>query len=74
MIGTGLARAPGASRPVWLIAVAGLVLGLLLVMVPAVSAHHAGQVATVSAHIAGHTSIQLASMIGDAVPFAGTYS
>jgi hypothetical protein len=71
MIGTGMVRARVASRSVWLIVIAGLVLLQLFLMASAGSAHHVTGAPKVSAHVAtghwGQSPIRLTSMIGDAI-------
>ena len=72
MSGTGMVRARVASRSVWLIVIAGLVLlQLFLMSSPAGSAHHVTGAPKAAVHVAtghwGHSHIRLTSMIGDAI-------
>jgi hypothetical protein len=71
MIGTGMVRARVASRSVWLIVIAGLVLLQLFLMSPAGSVHHVSGAPKATTHVAtghwGQSPIRLTSMIGDAI-------
>jgi hypothetical protein len=71
MIGTGVVRARLASRSVWLIVIAGLVLLQLFLMAPAGSVHHVIGAPKANAQpvtgISGQPQIRLDSMIGDSI-------